>query len=388
MRENVAPAPAQLREGNAMKATSVISSLQICRGLAALLVVVGHSLHDLDSIAARAGLEPLHTSINWGCGIDIFFVISGFIMVHVAAPEFATPGAPWRFMSKRLARIVPLYWLVTTVLIVGALVAPSLLNVPIGGAQHIVSSYLFIPDWRPDMSVVRPVMALGWTLNYEMLFYVFFACAMFLPFPRAVAALTIVFVGGVIAKRVFQIEQTQLAFWMDPLVLEFLFGVYVGMAYRAGWRLNGPTALILGALGFVGVATGLPEALGISIDANFIRYGVPAALLIAAATLGPNLPDMLPVRFGAALGDSSYALYLIHPFIIRPLREVWLRMGGAALPLAAYVVVCVILAVLAAFALHYWLELPIGRALKPFQAGTRPRAAPSPLRDVGGEPAR
>ena len=83
------------------------------------------------------------------------------------------------------------------------------------------------------MSVVRPVMALGWTLNYEMLFYVFFAGSMFMPFNRAIALLTALFVGGVAARAFFRIEQTQLAFWMDPLILEFLFGAYVGIAYRA-----------------------------------------------------------------------------------------------------------------------------------------------------------
>jgi exopolysaccharide production protein ExoZ len=371
-----------------MRDQNVLPNLQICRGLAALLVVVGHSLHDLDSIAAREGLEPLRTSVIWGCGIDIFFVISGFIMVHVAASDFAVPGAPWRFMTKRIARIAPLYWLVTTTLILGALVAPGLLNVPIGGARHIISSYLFIPDWRPDMSVVRPVMALGWTLNYEMLFYVFFAGSMFMPFNRAIALLTALFVGGVAARAFFRIEQTQLAFWMDPLILEFLFGAYVGIAYRAGWRLNAPAALALGALGFVLVTTNLPEALGLNVDAQFIRYGVPAAMLIAAATMGPSPPDKLPVGFGVALGDASYALYLSHPFVIRPLREIWLKAGGAALPLWAFSVVCAILAVLVAFALHQYLELPIARGLRSVIGRTKSRAAPLPLRDIGGQPAR
>jgi peptidoglycan/LPS O-acetylase OafA/YrhL len=371
-----------------MKAASVIPNLQMCRGLAALLVVVGHSLHDLDSIAARAGLEPLRSSVNWGCGIDIFFVISGFIMVYVAAADFATPGAPWRFMAKRVARIAPLYWLLTTFLILGALAAPSLLNVPIGGARHILASYLFIPDWRPDMSTVRPVMALGWTLNYEMLFYVFFACSMVLPFNRAVAVLTAIFVAAVIAGDMFRFEQTQLAFWTDSRILEFLFGVYVGIAYRAGWRLSAPAALALGAIGLVLIATDLPEALGVSVDVPLLRFGVPAVIVIAAATMGPSVPDTIPSRFAVALGDASYALYLSHPFVIRPLREIWLRWGAAALPLAAFSVVCVCLAVLVAFALHRYLELPIARALRFIPGSASRRAALLPLGDVDGQPAR
>ncbi len=351
----------------------VVSNLQICRALAALIVVIGHSLHDLDTLAARAGVALAPSAINWGAGIDIFFVVSGFIMVYVAGDEFGVPGAPRRFLFKRVARVAPLYWLVTTALILGSLVAPSLLNVPIGGARHILASYLFIPDWRPDMSVVRPVMALGWTLNYEMLFYLVFGCAMAAPQRIAVPAMTALFVAAALAKSVLHIEQTQLAFWMDPLILEFLFGVYLGLAHRAGWRLSAPVAMALALAGLILVTTALPEASGLSISVNAVRYGLPAAMLVGAAALGPQLPRIAPVRFAVALGDASYALYLSHPFVIRPLREVWRRIGGEHLPDAAFTLACVLMAVALAFALHVYLENPIARWLS---AALRPLLAP------------
>jgi peptidoglycan/LPS O-acetylase OafA/YrhL len=348
---------------------SVISNLQICRALAALIVVIGHSLHDLDTLAARAGVEPVTSTINWGAGIDIFFVVSGFIMVYVAGQDFGEPGAPRRFLAKRFARVAPLYWLVTTALIVGSFIAPSLLNEPIGGVRHILTSYLFIPDLRPDMTLVRPVMALGWTLNYEMLFYVVFACAMALPLRFGLAAMTALLAGAALAKTLLGVEQTQLAFWMDPLVLEFLFGVYLGLAHRAGWRLSAPVAIALGLAGLALVTTRLPEAAGLTISANFLRYGVPATMLVGAAALGPQAPALGLGGFAIALGDASYALYLSHPFVIRPLREIWLKIGGADFPLVLYVVVCTIGAVAVAFALHIYLERPIARLL----GGARPR---------------
>ena len=363
----------------------VISNLQICRAFAALIVVIGHSLHDLDTLAAREGVEPVRAAINWGAGIDIFFVVSGFIMVYVAARDFAQPGGPRQFLLKRIARVAPLYWLVTTALIAGSFVAPSLLNVPIGGFGHILASYFFIPAWRPDMSVVRPVMALGWTLNYEMLFYVVFAGVMALPLRLGVAAMTALFVGAALAKTAFGIRQTQLAFWMDPLVLEFLFGVYLGLAHRAGWRLSATAALALGGVGLVLVTTALPEAAGVWVPANFLRYGIPAAMLVGAAALGPQLSPTRPVLFAVALGDASYALYLSHPFVIRPLREIWLKIGGGELPLVAFSVVCAFGAVAVAFALHIYLEKPIGRLLS--EAGAKSHAARSATaitRDASG----
>jgi exopolysaccharide production protein ExoZ len=345
-------------------ARTVLVNLQICRALAAVIVVIGHSLHDADTIAARAGIDALQSQFNWGFGVDVFFVISGFIMVHVSASDFATPGAPWRFFSRRLIRIVPLYWALTTVLFVGSFIAPHLLNVPLGGLAHAVKSYLFIPDWRPDMSAVRPVMALGWTLNYEMLFYVLFAISMVLPLRAAIPILTLIFIDGVLAKTAFNIEQTQLSFWLDSLILEFLFGVYLALIYRAGWRLPALAAVALAALGVACLTTGIIEAVGLDTDIHILRFGAPAAMLVAAATLAPTLPDSVLTRFGVRLGDASYALYLIHPFIIRPLREIWLRIAGPEWPLVGYSALCTIGAIVAAFALHIFLERPMTRALQ------------------------
>jgi exopolysaccharide production protein ExoZ len=347
-----------------LKSKAVLANVQVCRALAALIVVVGHSLHDLDTIAARAGLAPVGASINWGAGIDIFFVISGFIMVYVAGPDFTAPGASWRFLGRRLARVAPLYWLTTTALIAGAMIAPTLLNVPIGEFRHIAFSYLFIPDWRPDMSIVRPVMALGWTLNYEMLFYAVFAATMTLPFRVGVLAMTSVFVSFALVHTLFDIRQTQLAFWTDPIALEFVLGVYVGWAHRAGWRLPALPAMAMGAVGLLLVVGNAPEALGLATSVNFLRYGVPATLLVAAAALGPAMPETRAVNAAVVLGGASYALYLSHPFVIRPMREIWLAAGGAALPGAAFPIVCSAVAIGVAMALHRYAERPLERTMR------------------------
>jgi exopolysaccharide production protein ExoZ len=341
---------------------NLLVNLQLCRAFAAIMVVVGHSLHDVGSISGHGDVD-LEYQMNWGFGVDVFFVISGFIMVHVSAPDFATPNASWRFLSRRLIRIVPLYWTLTTLLIVGSCFAPGLLNVPIGGLGHIINSYLFIPDWRPDMSAMRPVMALGWTLNYEMMFYVLFACAMFLPLNRAVLLLTSVFVGAVVFKMLFHIDQSQFSYWMDPLILEFLLGVYLAMAYRAGWRLSAVASLALTLAALASLTTGLVDALGLDTDVHILRYGVPALMLVAAAALGPALPDSIFTRFGAGLGDASYALYLVHPFVIRPLRAIWSKLGGAHWPAEMFCALSVLCAVIVALALHRFFERPVVRAL-------------------------
>ena len=172
-----------------------LQGIQALRAIAALLVVFGHAAHEAEAIAARVGVPAIDPSfLYWGSGVDIFFVISGFIMVHTSAELFGRPGA-WRiFLGRRIARIVPLYWLLTSLLLIGSLFVPQLLNVPIGDWQHILASYLFIPSLRGG-SEIRPVMALGWTLNFEMFFYLLFAGAMFLPLRRGMAALAVTLLG-------------------------------------------------------------------------------------------------------------------------------------------------------------------------------------------------
>jgi peptidoglycan/LPS O-acetylase OafA/YrhL len=345
----------------------VLVNLQICRALAAVMVVLGHGLHDAQWLAAH-GHGTAEIQPNWG--VDVFFVISGFIMVHVSAGDFAEPGAPWRFLRRRLARIVPLYWTLTTLLIVGSLWAPGLLNVPTGSVAHIVDSYLFIPDWRADMSAMRPVMALGWTLNYEMLFYVFFAASMFLPFQRAVALLTALFAAAVAANAAFHVTQSQLSYWMDPLILEFLFGVYLAIAYRARLRLGPVSALVLAAVALAALGSGAIGTVFPAVeDVRTISFGLAAALLVAAAALGPALPDWRAVRLATALGDASYALYLVHPFVIRPLRAIFFKLP--ALPLQIFCPLALSCAVIAAFVVHHVFERPVTRLL---QGRCRPNA--------------
>jgi peptidoglycan/LPS O-acetylase OafA/YrhL len=354
----------------------VLANLQICRALAAVIVVIGHGLHDVDTIAARAGIPAEHAFVNWGAGVDMFFVISGFIMVHVAGGEFAKTGASGRFLLNRLIRVVPLYWTITTALILGSWLAPRLLNVPIGGAWHIIASYLFIPDWRADHSSIRPVMALGWTLNFEILFYAAFAAAMLLPFRRGLIALASVFTAAVAAQALVKSDQTQIAFWCDPVLFEFLFGAAIGCAYRAGWRLSMGAALAMGAIGFSLLLADLTALLTLPPRTSFLTSGLPAMMVVAAAALGPELRRGLALSTGVAVGNASYALYLIHPFVIRPMREVWSKTGAASLPLWMFTAVCATLAILIALGIHRWLETPATAWLRRFtKRGDASRAA-------------
>ncbi len=340
----------------------LLDNLQICRAFAAVTVVLGHALHDASVVAARRGAEAPAPGMDWTFGVDVFFVISGFIMVYVSGKDFARPGAAWEFLRRRLIRIVPLYWTLTTIMLVVGLFLPQLLAIPLGSLSYIVSSYLFIPEWRvgaPEPEI-RPLLALGWTLNYEMLFYVALAGVMFLPVRRAIAVLTALFTAAVAARFAFDIQQTQLMFWSDPIILEFLMGCYLALARQAGWRLPVTAALLLATAGIAGLVLNA----GSAAELRPLLIGVPALMLLAAAALGPTLPKGASTRFAILLGDASYALYLSHPLVIRSLREIWLRFADPAWPLWLYALLCVIAASLAAIPIYLLFERPVTRLLQ------------------------
>src|SRR5438045_2337056 len=147
-----------------------IVPIQMLRGIAASMVVFVH----LDVQLARLGYRTLGS--GWlATGVDIFFVISGFIMwVSVERRPDMTAGT---FLRNRLIRIVPLYWLVSAGVLTMTFAAPQLLHTTVFSAPHAIASFLFLPARHPVVGNFWPLLIPGWTLDYEMLFYVLFAAA-------------------------------------------------------------------------------------------------------------------------------------------------------------------------------------------------------------------
>jgi exopolysaccharide production protein ExoZ len=341
-----------------------LRSIQILRALAAVLVVVGHSIHDSTYIAERTGRPPFDLPyFNWGFGVDIFFVISGFIMIYTAVDSFGQPGAASTFLTRRFVRIAPLYWLMTISLILVSVVAPKFLNVQIETWRSIGTSFLFIPDIRGN-GEVRPILASGWTLNYEMFFYGIFACCLMLPLRRGVVWLSGIFVSLSILGSVVSLPGIALPFWTDPIILEFVLGVLIGLACLSKHSLSASAALTLTTIAVVFVIVMGPLWGWNQILPRLLYAGMPAALLVAAAALGPSVTPTRSVTLLVAVGDASYSLYLTHPFVIRPLRNLWIALHGGSLPLGLYVVVCVFVAIVGAIAIYRLVEKPLTSVLQ------------------------
>lgn len=350
-------------ENSPARPASPLLSLQVLRAVAALAVLLHHAGYDADTLAAHRGIAPfgLDRFVDLGFGIHLFFVISGFIMLRTARGYGSARGA-LVFLARRVVRVVPLYWLMTSLVLVGTAIAPGLLNSKPGGAGWIVGSYLFVPVAR-DSGAINPVLGQGWTLDYEMFFYLLFGMAMLLPRRTAVPALVGVLVGLVALRHAITPPFAAAAVWTDGLLLEFLFGLALALAAERGWRL-GPVgavaAVLAGALGIValGPLSGRFDGL-----APWFRGGVPSALVVGGCVLGPRWTLGRSLVALAAVGDASYSLYLSHPFAVRLLAAAWRAAAPPTAPLWFYLVGACAAAVVVALLLHRFVERPMTEAL-------------------------
>jgi exopolysaccharide production protein ExoZ len=361
----------------------------VLRGLAALSVAALHAQFDASLMAARHGGDFAVIRFPWEAGVDVFFVISGLIMVHASQNLFGRWGAGRLFLRRRLARIVPLYWLVTTLYLGVALLAPRLLNSGDTRPAFVIASYLFWPAARQD-GLAQPLYSLGWTLNYELLFYALFAAGIGLSMRAAVAAVATVLVLVVVLGRTVPLPLPW-SFWSEPIVLEFALGMGLGLARSRGLRLPTLLRLILAAAGLLWLAfwPGLvPGRLG--------SYGLPALLIVAAAALGRDRerPEGFLARVAARIGDASYALYLVHPFVIRGLATLVSATGVAPLLGSwGFVALALLAAAALALATFRYIEQPLVRmARRRFEAGaTDSRGGPrdgkrrGPALDAGAD---
>jgi exopolysaccharide production protein ExoZ len=330
-------------------------SLQVLRALAAVAVVFSHFQFDMARyVTQETGLPNL---VIGNAGVDLFFVISGFVIVYASEHMFAQPAGQWTFFQHRLVRIVPLYWIVTTVYIAIAALAPVFEKSY--SAATILGSYFFIPVPRLD-GIVEPIVGQGWTLNYEMLFYGVFAVAVAAPRRLAVAATTFFLIGLVFIGHFVVELPTAVAFWADPIIVEFIFGMGIALAYRQGVRLPRPGAIALVAAGFILFALfptgGAPRAL---------VWGIPASLIVAGSVFGSFALDARGWRIPIIIGNASYALYLVHSFAVRGTL-----FGAKAMSLDVatapwlYLFVAVTAAVILGIIVHYTLERPLIAALR------------------------
>jgi exopolysaccharide production protein ExoZ len=346
-----------------------LPNIQILRAIAALAVVFYHDGIESTAICVATAKPCVYDFTLGTFGVPLFFMISGFIMVMTSWNNFAQSGAPLQFMRRRLTRIVPLYWLVTTVAVVGALVVPTMLSVPVDNPLYIAASYLFWPMARVN-GLVRPIANLGWTLNLEIMFYAVFTLALFFDRKRGIS-LAVAFLCGATLLQMTDIfaaggllSSTPLNFWTDPIVLNFILGILVAILYKREFKVNLTEAWILIAISaaVLLIINNIHGALDAIPENHIINRGVltlAVAFMFIAGALGPQIDVTKPFwRPGLLIGDASYSLYLVHPFFLRPIGKIWGKTIGGHLPVWTFTIVAIILALTVGVAVYMFVERP------------------------------
>lgn len=335
-----------------------LDSIQLLRAIAATAVVVYHI--------------PLFREGAWG--VDIFFVISGFIMALV------TERSTRHFFAKRVIRVVPLYWLGTFGVFGVALLLPDLLDNTTADVAGLLKSLLFIPYLKGDS--VQPLLFLGWTLNFEMFFYAVFALAMAISHRHRLLIASGLLLGLVLLGALVRFESVVLAFYTNEILLEFVLGMgcYAFYRHTAAWRTAGIARQTRTALIVMGVAcivclpfSGLLHPwLGRSGS-----WGIPAALAFLALVHG--LADrQLPPRV-VLIGDASFSLYLFHPYVMKVFNKVF-HVFDAPGPLAFVMAPLTIgLCLLVAVGIYRFMEQPMTDWLRSKLLTPRSHAIGTPL---------
>ncbi len=287
-----------------MPAKSTYRGVQALRGLAACMVVLFHASENWSVTAYGA---DTHAWWNGAAGVDIFFVISGFVMAVSSIGKDEGPTAARKFLERRIVRIYPLYWLITTLLVLKISLgfvrsATGLHQIP---PLFGLCSYLLIPTHSPAGDI-SPLLAPGWTLSYEMFFYLCFAAALF--FRRSVPITLTIILGALAILGTFR-AGTWPAFTVlfGPLLLEFLAGLWLGRAIQTGRtlppRIAAPLAVVA-AITLFAIPSAPPAF-------QRLEWGICGFLLVQAAVFLEPVLTRIP-RWALLIGDASYSLYLTH----------------------------------------------------------------------------
>lgn len=342
---------------------SRIASIQVLRGLAAVMVVFYHLMFSEQLMSAPEDclLSPLLKT--GAAGVDLFFVISGFIMVTVTRKKFGAPGAVPEFLYSRFSRVYPVYWLFTLAILALAAVKPSLLNIPIGAPLKILQSFLLYPQEH------FPILKVGWTLVHEIYFYLVFTVFLFWPariLPRGLA----LWAAAILAASALLWTRPPAPAGLpdiviNPLTFEFIMGCLIAIFLQKPTSLPGWIPLVAGLAGLICASSVSHHIVSFLADLreNWFRvavYGIPSAFILYGAVALEKKQGKVFLSWLQPLGDASYSLYLVHLFVLSAMVKFWsfVPWQGPFIKVA-YLAAMVAAAVVSGLLIHHFVEKPL-----------------------------
>jgi exopolysaccharide production protein ExoZ len=345
----------------------MLFNVQVLRGVAAAIVIWVHAQLLVSSDAVPAFLRQF----GYG-GVDLFFVISGFIMMHTTRGRVLGPVAFWK---RRLIRIVPLYYFFTIMTVLLAVLLPDMMRSTQARFDQVVPSLLFLP-FEKTPGRLYPVYYLGWTLNFEIFFYAIFGALLLVGYRVRVIAVTALLSALALAGHWISSPASHgvvIFFYTRPILLDFALGVLVAHCLPVSANVRRSLWWLLLAAGglwmaFGGVFFGFGhDAVAPPMD-TVLRFGLPAALFVAGAVGLERSGIRIGTRLARRTGDASYSIYLSHYFFVGIVVAVTSRFSlGVGTQYFLACVTCVA-AVALGILVYGFLERPLAGDLRAYQA--------------------
>jgi exopolysaccharide production protein ExoZ len=338
----------------------MLTNIQVLRAVAAYLVVFVHLSELLPETAMTTFLHNKGYS-----GVDLFFVISGFIMVYTTSRTKISAG---QFLLNRIKRIVPLYYFVTFFVFGIAISFPFILQNTSADSYALLKSLAFVP-FEKSPGRIYPLYYLGWTLNYEMFFYLIFALSLSLWYELRVKLCAAMILGLVLfGLYIRDSNNVILYFYSQPIMLDFSLGMVLALfrdqISAAMHRIPALPWLTL-AFSIIALLT-VPSFLSIAPSPyapptnTFATFGIPAALIVMTAIGFDDVRSRgQPWQCFQEIGNASYSIYLTHFFIVGALIGFANHLHLSPVPRTMLALIAVPLIAIFGICLYRFFERPI-----------------------------
>ncbi len=330
------------------------ASIQAARAVAAVLVVLYHSNGSIFALPKYWNSKPFGDVLTLGeAGVFFFFVLSGFIILHVHYKDLGRPEQMIGYFWKRLRRIYPIYWVVLL------LVLPIYFKVGSFGKGYETQPYVVLSSFLlVHIKTLNVVSVVSWTLFHEILFYALFALAIWrarLGFTIIALWLALSFVGMATGRGSMLTE-----FWFSYLHLLFGFGMAAACWMRRRALPRPATMALLGLAVFL--VAGMDDAYWQTMQVGWrtLLFGLGATLVLAGLVELERQSRLRVPAWLRLLGDASYSIYLVHFFALSLLAKLAWSSGAARLVPAsvAFLLLCA-LAIGAGTLCHLVVERPL-----------------------------
>ncbi|AWA51425.1 acyltransferase [Klebsiella pneumoniae] len=309
-----------------------LNQIQWLRAIAAILVVITHFTGKAYSVKLLD-----HEFSSGAIGVDIFFIISGFIMMYVSDLK---KQYPIKFILNRFIRILPVHYFFLFILIIIFLIKPDVINSSVS-KTYVWESFLLVPALRNDAEYLNPVI---WTLCYEMMFYLIFCVSLNLKnLTTSAIATTLVISAIVFSGFFYKGDNIYISAATDSISLEFCYGMLLYVFYKKGfltfhWLLPLMLSIILY---FV---------LKQFDFYRFIKLGIPSALIFISFLNMKNSK----ITFLNFLGKISYEIYICHIMVISASYLILFRLG--VFNIFAYATLTSVLILISAYLINIFIS--------------------------------